>query len=641
MNYSVVARDIISCVGGKENIKSAQHCATRLRLVLKDKNIVDEKGLEEIDAVKGTFYTNGQYQIILGSGVVNLVCEEVIKQANLNSENKNSKEDEEVKQEGNLLQRAVKGLSDIFVPIIPAIVAGGLMMGLYNVLTAAFFAGGKSIIDLYPQFAGMASMINLFSNAAFTFLPVLLGFSASKKFGGNPYLGAAMGMIMVHPELLNAYAVGTATEIPYWDIFGLHIAMAGYQGTVLPVLAVAWIMSTIEKRLHKITPSWLDNLTTPLLTTLITGFVTFLFIGPIMRSAGDYLADGLSWMYNTLGFVGGGLFGLLYAPITMTGMHHSFIAVETQLIAAKATTGGSFIFPTASMNNIAQGAAVLAVLWITKNEKMKSVCSAAGISALLGITEPAMFGVTLKLRYPFIAAIIGTACGSAFLAAFHVLAIAQGAAGIPGFISIPIQNWGFFAIGGIISFVVAFGLTFILAKRDAIKNGKAKEAAEEEDAAEKMLEANGIEEVKEEKIYSPMNGVVKDIENSSDEAFSSKAMGDGVVITEHDGNVYSPVDGEVVFTFPTGHACGIKSDAGAEILIHCGIDTVKLEGNGFDTNLESMQKVKKGDLLISFDKNFVEKSGYSSEVLMVITGSEKDLELKKQGECSTEDIIFE
>ncbi len=415
MNYSVVARDIISCVGGKENMKSAQHCATRLRLVLKDKNIVDEKGLEEIDAVKGTFYTNGQYQIILGSGVVNLVCEEVIKQANLNSENKNSKEDEEVKQEGNLLtngqyqiilgsgvvnlvceevikqanlnsenknskedeevkqegnllQRAVKGLSDIFVPIIPAIVAGGLMMGLYNVLTAAFFAGGKSIIDLYPQFAGIASMINLFSNAAFTFLPVLLGFSASKKFGGNPYLGAAMGMIMVHPELLNAYAVGTATEIPYWDIFGLgfsaskkfggnpylgaamgmimvhpellnayavgtateipywdifglhiamagyqgtvlpvlavawimstiekrlhkitvgtateipywdifglHIAMAGYQGTVLPVLAVAWIMSTIEKRLHKITPSWLDNLTTPLLTTLITGFVT-------------------------------------------------------------------------------------------------------------------------------------------------------------------------------------------------------------------------------------------------------------------------------------------------------------------------------------------------------------------------------
>ena len=245
MNYSVVARDIISCVGGKENIKSAQHCATRLRLVLKDKNIVDEKGLEEIDAVKGTFYTNGQYQIILGSGVVNLVCEEVVKQANLSSENKNSKEDEEVKQEGNLLQRAVKGLSDIFVPIIPAIVAGGLMMGLYNVLTAAFFAGGKSLIDLYPQIAGIASMINLFSNAAFTFLPVLLGFSASKKFGGNPYLGAAMGMIMVHPELLNAYAVGTATEIPYWDIFGLHIAMAGYQGTVLPVLAVAWIMSTI------------------------------------------------------------------------------------------------------------------------------------------------------------------------------------------------------------------------------------------------------------------------------------------------------------------------------------------------------------------------------------------------------------
>ncbi|MEG0365296.1 MAG: sucrose-specific PTS transporter subunit IIBC, partial [Coprobacillus sp.] len=473
MDYHKIASDIIKCVGGKDNIVSAMHCATRLRLSLKDDSLVNEDGLNDIDVVKGTFMSADQYQIILGSGLVNLVCEELNKILGVQSEQK-----VEVKKEkqGNLLQRAVQLLSDIFVPIIPAIVAGGLLMGINNILTAqGLFFDGKSLIEAYPQFKDFASIINLFSNAAFTFLPVLIGFSATKKFGGNPYLGAAMGMIMVHPELLNAYSYGkTGVEVPIWNVFGLTIEAVGYQGTVLPVLGVSWILANIEKRLHKVTPTWLDNLSTPLLATIITGFITFIFVGPLLREAGVLLSDGISWMYNSLGLFGGAIFGLLYAPICLTGMHHSFIAVETQLLAAVKTTGGSFIFPTASMSNVAQGAAVLAVLVLTKDKKLKSICSASGISALLGITEPAMFGVTLKLKYPFIAAMIGSAVGSAYLAATHSLAIALGAAGLPGFLSMPAASWLNFGIGIVLSFVVAFALTFVLHKRGIAKQEKSK-----------------------------------------------------------------------------------------------------------------------------------------------------------------------
>lgn len=617
MDYSKIAKSIIQNVGGQENILSAVHCATRLRLRLKDYNKVNEDKITDIDQVKGVFLANDQYQIILGSGTVNLITDEVLKQAHLSTHVQVEEPNES--KEGNPIMRFVKVLSDIFVPIIPAIVAGGLLMGLNNVLTAeGLFVTGKSLIEIMPEFAGVASFINLCANAPFTFLPVLIGISATKKFGGNPYLGAAMGMIMVHPELLNAYALAGAQTIPSWNWFGLEVQAIGYQGTVLPVLVVSWILANIEKRLRKITPSWLDNLTTPLLSILITSVLTFLFVGPAMRIAGDWLAYGLSWIYSTLGFIGGAIFGLLYAPITITGMHHSFSAIETQLISAAQTTGGSFIFPTASMNNVAQGAAVLAVLLVTKDEKMKSICSASGISALLGITEPAMFGVTLKLKYPFYAAIIGSAVGSAWIAGTHTLALALGAAGLPGFISIAPQSWLNFFIGLALSMATSFILTLVFSKHQARKE-KQVAVQELQETQTAKVPSIVIEQAQDHAIYAPFVGDVKPLDQCHDEAFASKAMGDGFVIIPTENNFYSPVTGEVTFIFPTRHALGIQTVNGTQLLIHIGMDTVTLEGKPFEISVQQGDKVQAGQLLGHVDFAQIKAAGLSIETPVVIT----------------------
>jgi PTS system sucrose-specific IIC component len=379
-------------------------------------------------------------------------------------------------QKQNIVQRAVKGLSDIFVPIIPAIVAGGLLMGLFNLLTAqGLFIEDQSIIEAYPGLADLASMINTFANAPFVYLPVLLAFSASKKFGGNPFLGAALGMLMVHPDLLNGWGFGSASvsgTVPTWNILGLEIQKVGYQGSVLPVLVSAFILAKVEIGLRKVIPSVLDNLLTPMLAIFITGFITFTLVGPFTRDLGFMLGDGLNWLYDSAGFVGGALFGFIYAPFVITGMHHSFIAIETQLLADIATTGGTFIFPIAAMSNIAQGAAALAVGFTTRDTKMKGIAVPSGITGLLGITEPAMFGVNLKLRYPFLAAIVGSAVASAFITLFNVKAQALGAAGLPGIISISPDKISYYIVGMIIAFITAFALTVVLGMREKAKQGK-------------------------------------------------------------------------------------------------------------------------------------------------------------------------
>ena len=348
---------------------------------------------------------------------------------------------------------------------------------------------------------------------------------------------------------------------------------------------------------------------------MISAFITFLFVGPIMRGAGNLLADGITWLYNTLGPIGGGLFGLVYAPITLTGMHHSFIPIETQLLASIAVTGGSFIFITASMNNVAQGAAVLTVLFKTKDVKLKSICSAAGVSALLGITEPAMFGVTLKLRYPFYAAMIGSAVGSAWCALFHILAQALGAAGIPGFISVLPQDWPMFAIGLLLSMAVSALVTLFFWKKIEAENDAAKTKKSEAPAPQQETEAFTLT------LNCPLKGTVRNITAAADPAFASEGMGKGICIDPKDNVIYAPCDAKVAFTFPSGHALGLISPQGVEIMIHCGIDTVNMNGDGFETLVKEGESVAAGTQLMRFDPAKIKAAGYSDQTMMIITNS--------------------
>ncbi|WP_299731778.1 sucrose-specific PTS transporter subunit IIBC [uncultured Endozoicomonas sp.] len=468
MNYQNTAQQLLEKLGGRDNITAAAHCSTRLRLVLADESKADLKAVEDIDGVKGLFNVGGQTQIIFGAGIVNTVYAELsalIGQSEMSTADVSTV----AASKQNIVQQAVKGLSDIFVPIIPAIVAGGLMMGLYNVLTAkGLFIEGMSLIEAYPGMGDLAGMINAFANAPFVFLPILLAFSASRKFGGNAYLGAALGMLMVHPELLNGWGFGGASldgTIPVWNLFGFEVQKVGYQGSVIPVLICSFVLAKLEIGIRRFMPSALDNLLTPLLALLITGFLTFALIGPATRDLGFLLGDGLNWLYESAGFIGGAVFGLLYAPFVITGMHHSFIAIETQLLANIAFTGGSFIFVIATMSNVAQGAACLAYGVMTRDEKAKGIAIPGGISALLGITEPAMFGINLKYRFPFIAAVVAAAISSALVTLFQVKAQALGAAGLPGVISIRPEDITMYVVGMGISFVLAFALTFMWGKR--------------------------------------------------------------------------------------------------------------------------------------------------------------------------------
>ncbi|HDR1804754.1 TPA: sucrose-specific PTS transporter subunit IIBC [Pasteurella multocida] len=472
MNFSQIAQQVIDKLGGKDNISAAAHCATRLRIVVKNENLIDKKGIENIEGVKGQFAVAGQYQIIFGSGTVNKVYAELSKLLGIGDMTTSEVAAAGTEKQG-LLQRLVKGLADIFVPIIPAIVAGGLLMGIHSMLTAkGFFVEEKNVVDLYPAIADLVDFINTIANAPFVFLPVLLGFSATRKFGGNPFLGAALGMLLVHPALSDGwnYALTLAKgNIQYWHIFGLEIERVGYQGTVIPVLVASWVLASLEKNLRKVVPSFLDNLITPLFALFITGLLAFTVIGPIGREAGSLISTVLTWLYDTLGFVGGAIFGTLYAPIVITGMHQTFIAVETQLLAEVARTGGTFIFPIAAMSNIAQGAACLGAAYVMKDAKVRGIAVPSGISALLGITEPAMFGVNLRYRYPFISAMIGAGISSAVIALFNVKAIALGAAGLPGIPSIKPDSLAMYCVGMLISASIAFTLTVILGKRAQLK----------------------------------------------------------------------------------------------------------------------------------------------------------------------------
>ncbi|MGM0213710.1 sucrose-specific PTS transporter subunit IIBC [Enterococcus sp. AZ109] len=622
MNHKKVAEEVNKAVG-EGNIQAAAHCATRLRLVLKDPSKVDHAALDNNEDVKGTFEANGQFQIIIGPGDVNNVYAELVKITNVKEA---STEDlKAVAAEGkkqNPVMAFIKVLSDIFVPIVPALVAGGLLMAINNVLTSPNLFGPQSVVEMFPNFADVASIINLLSSAPFAFLPILVGFSATRRFGGNAYLGAAIGMVMVMPDLVNGYGVANAiTEgtMPYWNIFGLEVAQAGYQGSVLPVLVVSWILATLEKFFHKKIPAAFDYTFTPMLAIIITGFLTFIIVGPIMRTVSDGLTDGLVWLYETTGAVGLGVFGLFYSPIVITGLHQSFPAIETTLLADVARTGGSFIFPVASMANIAQGAATLAIFTLTNNKKQKSLASSASISALLGITEPAIFGINLKMKFPFVCAMIASGVACVSLGIFHVLSVAMGPASVIGFISIAPASIPYFMISAVISFVLGFGLTLAYGKKKM--EVPVTEAEDGQAAVEINENPDQVITAKDEVLSAVISGKVVPLSQVNDPVFSTEMMGKGVAIIPEDNQLFAPADGVLTVMYDSKHAYGIQTDDGAEVLIHVGIDTVNLAGEFFTTNKKRGERVKKGELLGTFDREAIKKAGYDDTVMILITNS--------------------
>lgn len=624
MDYKKVASQVIEAVG-RDNMVAAAHCATRLRLVLKDDQKIDQAALDNNADVKGTFKTNGQYQIIIGPGDVNFVYDELIKQTGLSeASTEDLKQIAAGNQKFNPVMAFIKLLSDIFVPIIPALVAGGLLMALNNFLTSAGLFGPKALVETYPAIKGLSSMIQVMSAAPFIFMPILVGISAAKRFGANQFLGAAVGMIMTTPGLI---------EGKYWNIFGLHVSQTNYYYQVIPVLAAVYILSVLEKWLHKKLPDAVDFTFTPLISLMVTGFLTFVIVGPVMRGLSDAITNGIVWLYDTLGFVGTGVFGLLYSPIVLTGLHQAFPAIETQLITAftqNHTGYGDFIFVVASMANVAQGAACFAVFMLTKNKKMKGLSSSATVSALLGITEPALFGVNLKLRFPFFCALIGSGIASAIAGLTHVIAVSLGSAAFLGFLSINAKSIPLYVMCELISFAVAFALTFFYGKTHAdlvnpevaataASAAQASATSSQVEAASEMVA--DVADVDNENIAAPVDGQVKDLGDVNDQVFSTKLMGDGAAIVPSDGTVYSPVDGQVTVAYETKHAYGLKSKDGAEVLIHIGIDTVNLKGEGFESFVKQGQTVKAGDKLGTVDLAKVKAEGYDTTVMVVVTNT--------------------
>ncbi|MEY8350383.1 PTS system trehalose-specific EIIBC component [Bacillus cereus] len=468
-DYRQTAQEVLQYIGGKENIEQAAHCVTRLRIAIKDESKIDNDKLQAVSLVKGAFHNAGIFQIVIGPGDVDRVYAELITLAGMKESTVADVKDSG-NQKLNPMQKFVKIFSDVFMPILPAIVTAGLLMGINNLLGAKdLFFEGKNLLEVYPNLGGLWDLINMMANTAFVFLPALVGWSATKRFGGSPILGIVMGLMLVHPDLLNAWNYGKAAagldgqKIEYFNILGLfQIEKVGYQGQILPVLVAAFVLSKIEIFLKKHVPNAIQLLVVPITTIVVTGILALGIIGPVTRHIGDLLTAGLVGVYETVPAIGAVLFGALYAPLVITGMHHMFIAIDLQLISQN---GGTFIWPMIALSNIAQGSAALAMFWISKNQNDKSMASTSAISAYFGITEPAMFGVNLRNKFPFYAAITGSAIAAVFITLNGVLAPAIGIGGLPAFISIIPESIPMFVVGIGIAVVVPFVLTWLFAKR--------------------------------------------------------------------------------------------------------------------------------------------------------------------------------
>ena len=607
MDYRKCASEILTAIGGKENLVSAAHCATRLRLVIADNANVQKETLENVEGVKGVFEAAGQLQIIIGTGTVNKVYEEFISLAGVEAASK-----EDVKQaaasKAPWYKRAIKTLGDIFVPIIPAIVATGLLNGLLGGLQRAI----PSLSDSY-----FYSLLNLFSNAALVFLPILIAVSAAKIFGANTYLGAVIGMIMIHPDLVNAWSAGGGAETTtLWSWFGLwNIQNTGYQGHVIPVIIAVLMLSVIEKKLHKVVPETFDLFVTPLVSVLVTAFCTMTVIGPVFSQIETWVLDGAKWLIAIPFGIGSFIMGGVYAPTVVAGVHHMYNAIELAMIA---DNGQNTWMPIATAANVAQGAAALAVAFKSKNKKIRSMAFPASLSAFMGITEPAIFGVNVRYGKPLIAGMAGGACGAMIASIMKVYATANGVTGLFGFLITTDCFFGYLLTMAV-SFAVAFALSFMLFKDEKTEAAAPVSTASSAPAPKKTSCETTSANLTDECVYSPVKGKIIPIQDVPDDTFASEVLGIGAAIEPTEGIVKAPANGRVSTFFDTNHAIGLTLDNGMELLIHVGVNTVELQGEGFEGHVNTGDKIKRGQTLITFDKKLIESKGYNTVTPVIIT----------------------
>lgn len=620
MDYRKTAQDILDHVGGSKNIASAAHCATRLRLVIADNKKVSKEALENVDGVKGVFEASGQLQIILGTGTVNKVFAEFIDIAGITASSK-AEAKEAAAEKQNWFMRAIKLLGDIFVPIIPAIVASGFLMGIMNSLD---FMNSNGFLHINTH-SSIYVFANLFSNIAYTFLQILIAFSAAKAFGANQYLGAVIGMIMIHPSLQNAYTVATEgvqqTQSVFFGLF--KIDMVGYQGHVIPVIIAVWILAVIEKKLHKIVPEVLDLFVTPLVSVFVTGYLTLSIVGPIFVWAENAILGAIQWMLTLPLGIGSLIMGGLYAPTVVTGIHQMYTAID---IGQLAKYGVTYWLPLASAANVAQGAAALAVGIKSKDKKIKSLALPSSLSAFMGITEPAIFGVNLRFFKPFIAGCIGGGCGALYASLVHLGAKGTGVTGIFGILlclNQPLQ----YLIEMVIAVGVAFVISFLIYKDAEPKAATETAAVENIETADAVTTdattADTTAETAEETLTSPVNGTQITLSEVADETFASEMLGTTVAVEPTDGKIVAPCDGEVSNIFETGHAVCITTETGGELLIHIGIDTVKMDGKGFTKKVSDGDKVHAGDILVEADLEEIKNAGYQTTTMMILTNTDE------------------
>ncbi|HFI0151058.1 TPA: PTS system trehalose-specific EIIBC component [Streptococcus suis] len=611
------AKQLLDAIGGKENVNAVTHCATRMRFVLADDKKANVKVIEDLPTVKGTFTNAGQFQVIIGNDVP-IFYNDFTAVSGIEGVSKEAAKSA-AKSNQNAIQRVMTMLAEIFTPIIPALIVGGLILGFRNVLEGVEWSAlnGKTIVEVSPFWNGVNHFLWLPGEAIFHFLPVGITWSVSRKMGTSQILGIVLGICLVSPQLLNAYAVpgtdaATIASDWSWNFGAFSVARIGYQAQVIPALLAGLALSYLEIFWRKVIPEVVSMIFVPFLSLLPAIILAHTVLGPIGWTIGQWLSTiVLAGLTGPLKWLFGAVFGALYAPFVITGLHHMTNAIDTQLIA---DAGGTGLWPMIALSNIAQGSAVFAYFLMNRhNEKEAQVSLPATISAYLGVTEPALFGVNVKYVYPFVAAMIGSSIAGLLSVTFNIQAASIGIGGLPGILSIKAEYWGAFFMTMIVAIVVPMILTAVFKRTGAFS--KKEETIEEVVApAEAVVETGAAIE-----LISPLTGQAKELSQATDPVFASGVMGQGVLIDPSEGILVAPVDGEVAVLFPTHHAVGITAENGVELLMHIGMDTVGLEGKGFTAHIKQGDKVKAGDKLISFDIDVIKAAGLVAETPVIVT----------------------